>query len=116
MRKINLKFSLALLLFVSLLAGAIVGVHWFQRQRIAAALLWQAGRAKEQAQTSEMTRYLTRYPDFNPRDLDATEELAKALVSEHFAATPRSRLRGLYLLDTVVTRDPDRSDLRLTIV
>ena len=116
MRKVNFKFLLALLLSASVLAGSVFGVHCFQRERIAAALLWQAGRAEEQAQYGDMTRYLTRYLEFNPRDLEATTRLGQTLAGEHFATNPRSRQRGLFLLDTVLTRDPDRAELRRQVV
>src|SRR4051794_19910882 len=99
MRTINLKFLLTLLLFVAVLAGSVAGIHYFQRQRIASALLWQANRAEEQGQLDDMARYLTRYLEFNPRDLRASERLGKVLVSEHFALNPRKRQNGLYLLD-----------------
>ena len=114
MRKINLKFFLALMLFVTLLAGSVAGVHFFQRQRIAVALLWQAGRAEEEGQPSDAARYLTRYLEFNPRDLAEKANLARVWATDP-AAPPRRKAEAVRLLDEVLTYE-DSPELRRLLV
>jgi tetratricopeptide (TPR) repeat protein len=116
MRKINGKLFLGLLLGTALLAGAVFAVHAFQYQRIARALLWQARRAEEQGQVERMTRYLSRYLEFNPRDDVEKAHLATAWAGDGFANAPRVRLRAVRLLDEVLTRDGNRPDLRRLLV
>ena len=116
MRKINGKLLLGLLLGTLVLTGSVFGVHHFQYQRIAAALLWQAGRAEEQGQTERMATYLQRYLEFNPRDDAAKERLARAWSSEEFEGRPKLRARAVRLLDEVLNRDGNRPELRRLLV
>jgi predicted Zn-dependent protease len=112
MRKINLKFFLVLMTAAGAVAGALAGVHYIQYHRIAAALLWQANRAEEEGQVADAARFLQRYLEFRPREIEATARLGLALTSEQYSGMPRARLRGLNLLDNVLTRATERSDLR----
>src|SRR5262249_31911174 len=112
----NGKLFLGLLLGAAVLAAAVFGVHHFQYQRIAQALLWQARRAEEQGQTDRMARYLSRYLEFNPRDDDEKAHLAAAWAGDAFANAPRQRVRAVLLLDEVLTHDGDRPELRRLLV
>jgi tetratricopeptide (TPR) repeat protein len=116
MRKINGKLFLGLLLGAGALAAAIFVVHLFQYQRIAAALLWQARRAEEQGQTERMTRFLSRYLEFNPHDDAEKAHLAAAWAGPGFANAPRLRNRAVRLLDEVLAHDGDRPDLRRLLI
>ncbi len=116
MRKINGKLFLGLLVGAVALAATIVVVHLFQYQHIAQALLWQARRAEEQGQVERMTRYLSRYLEFNPRDDAEKAHLAVAWASDAYANAPRVRNRAVRLLDEVLTRDGNRPDLRRLLV
>ncbi len=112
MRKINGKLLLGLLLGTLVLTGSVFGVHHFQYQRIAAALLWQAGRAEEQGQFERQATYLRRYLEFNPQDDAAKEKLARAWARDEFEGRPKARARAVRLLDEVLNRDGNRQELR----
>jgi predicted Zn-dependent protease len=110
MRKINVKLLLTLVLGTATLAAAVGAAHAFQYGRIADALLFQARRAD--GQPKRVARYLARYLEFKPRDLDTRAELARILAGEAFAGSPRERVRAARLLDGVLTDDPSRTELR----
>jgi tetratricopeptide (TPR) repeat protein len=116
MRKINGKLFLALLLGTTVLAGSVFGVHQFQYQRIARALLWQARHAEEQGQVDRQALYLSRYLEFNPRDDAEKTHLATVWAGDAFVNTPRLRGRAVRLLDEVLTHDGSRADLRRLLV
>src|SRR5262249_34125434 len=100
------------LLGTLVLTGSVFGVHHFQYQRIAAALLWQAGRAEEQGQAERLATYLQRYLEFNPRDDAAKERLARAWARDEFEGRPKLRARAVRILDEIVNRDGSRPELR----
>src|SRR5436190_15212540 len=107
MRKINGKLFLALLVGAVVLTGTVFVVHYFQYQRIARALLWQASRAEEQGQLARQARYLQRYLEFNPRDTDEKANLARLWASDTFAGQVRQRRHAAWLLDEVLTFEDD---------
>jgi cellulose synthase operon protein C len=112
MRKINTKLLLGLLIGALFATGAVFGVHHFQYGRIADSLLWQARRAEEQGQARRQARYLQRYLEFNPKDLQAKAQLAKLWTSEEFADSPRERGKAVRLLDDVLAQGDDQPELR----
>jgi tetratricopeptide (TPR) repeat protein len=116
MRKINTKLLLGLLLGTLFATGAVFGVHHFQYGRIADSLLWQARRAAEQGQVRRQARYLQRYLEFNPKDLQAKAQLAKLWTSEDFADSPRERGKAVRLLDDVLAQGEDQPQLRRLLV
>src|SRR5216683_61424 len=116
MRKINVKLFLGLLIGSLVCTGAVFAVHFFQSPRIARTLLWQAKRAEEASDAERTIRYLERYLEFNPRDLKERARLGSLLAGEQFASLPRRRMRGVNLLDDVITGEPERDDLRLILV
>ncbi len=116
MRTINVKLFMGLLIGTLVFTGAGFAVHYFQSPRIARTLLWQAQHAEEQGDIERTARYLDRYLEFNPRDQKERAHLGSLLASERFAATPRRRMKGVNLLDDVITSEPDRDDLRLLVV
>jgi tetratricopeptide (TPR) repeat protein len=117
MRKLNTKLLLGLLLSSLFATGTVFGVHHFQYGRIADSLLWQARRAEEQGQVRRQARYLQRYLEFNPKDLEAKAQLAKLWTSEEFADAPRERGKAVRLLDEVLAQGDDGSpELRRLLV
>lgn len=116
MRKINTKLLLGLLLGTLFATGAVFGVHHFQYGRIADSLLWQARRAADQGQAPRQARYLQRYLEFNPKDLEAKAQLAKLWTSDDFADSPRERGKAVRLLDDVLAQGDDQPQLRRLLV
>jgi len=112
MRRINLKLSLGLMLGTAAAAALIYGLHCLQYQRIAGALLWQARHAEEQGQVERMVRYLHRYLEFMPRDVDEKAKLGATLASDQYAHAFRERRYAFALLESVVTSDPTRLESR----
>jgi cellulose synthase operon protein C len=116
MRKLNTKLLLGLLLATLLTTGAVFGIHYFQYDRIAESLLWQARRAEEQGQIRRQARYLQRYLEFNPKDLQEKTHLAKLWAGEEFADSPRERGKAVRLLDDVLSQGEDNPELRRLLV
>ena len=116
MRKLNVKLSLILLAVVAAAAGGVWALHTFQYQRIAAALLWQARRAEQDQKFEQMARYLQRYLEFAPHDVEQAAHLGAALAGEHFAGSPPARRQAYYILNNVVNQQPDRLDLQRLLV
>jgi tetratricopeptide (TPR) repeat protein len=116
MRKLNVKLLTWLVGSAVVVSVAVFALHWFQQERIARALLWQASRAEEQGQTDRMVEYLQRYLEFHPHDLEEKARMARALACDMPIVTPRTRQRALYVLDNVLVSDPGRSDLRRLLV
>src|SRR5205807_189761 len=101
MRKINGKLFLVLLASGFLATGGVFAVHYFQYQRIATALLYQARRAEEQEQKTRSARYLQRYLEFNPKDHAEKANLARLLAGDAYAPGSKARARAIELLDEV---------------
>src|SRR6185437_1896987 len=116
MRKINTKLVLGLLIGCIVCTGAVFGVHHFQYGRIADSLRWQARRAEEQGQVKQQAKYLQRYLEFNPKDLEEKAHLAKLWASDTFAGSVRERRKAVNLLDQVLTTGDDKPELRRLLV
>jgi Tfp pilus assembly protein PilF len=115
MRKLNVKLLMVLVLGTITLAIGVGVAHAFQYGRIAEALRFQARRAEELGQTNRVARYLSRYLEFRPRDVEARAELGRTLAGEAFAGSRRARARAARLLDEVLISEPDRPELRLLL-
>jgi tetratricopeptide (TPR) repeat protein len=116
MKKFNTKLFLYLIGATVLLGAGLFVVHYFQSGRIANAMLWQARRAEEKGDLSQTARYLRRYLEFQPNDMDERANLGRILADPKMAKTYRARENALFVLDQVVSRDPDRNDLRRPLV
>src|SRR5262249_42316066 len=116
MRKLNSKLLLGLMAFGVLLGGGLFLVHYFQSGRIARALLVQAERAEKQARLDQSIKFLSRYLEFIPEDVEERAHLGRLLASDQFADSPKLRLRAFFVLDDVLRRDPGRADVRRLLV
>lgn len=116
MRKINMKVLVGLIAGTVVCAGLVFAIHFFQSRRIADALLWQARRAEEADQLAKVVRYLSRYLEFRPGDIEEKAHLGRTLVSEQLAGGIRHKVRGLDLLETVLREQPQRNEERRLLV
>jgi predicted Zn-dependent protease len=116
MRKINVKVFVTLVAGTAAFVAVLFAVHYFQNQRIARALLWQARKAEEQNHSEQVVRYLERYLEFAPRDIEERAHLGRTLAGDAFAGLGKMRQRALLVLDQVITSDPGRADERRLLV
>ena len=112
MRRCNVKLLFGLVFGTALLVGLTFLVHWLQTGRLARALYAQADRAAQKGEDAEAARFLGRYLELEPDDLDARARFAQALAGEKVAVTSKARTRALFALEQVLTKKPDRRDLR----
>jgi len=112
MRKLNVKLFLVLTGASILLAGGVVLCHYLQSGRIAGALLVQAERAEKQSRLDQSVKFLSRYLEFVPEDLEQRARLGRLLASEQLADTPKMRWRAFFVLEDVLRRDPSRDAVR----
>jgi tetratricopeptide (TPR) repeat protein len=112
MRKVNKRLFLYLLLGSAALTGGVFLVHYFQSGRVKAALLYQVRRAEDEKRPDKVVQYLGRYLDFDPDDLEERVHLARTLAADSPFPIPKARERAIYNLETVLSRDPDRVELR----
>jgi tetratricopeptide (TPR) repeat protein len=116
MQRINVKLLLWLVGGAAAFGVGLFVVHQLQSGRIAEALLWQANRAEEQGDLKQAARYLARYMEFQPEDLDERAHLGLTLANPRLADTYQSRANALFVLEQVVAREPDRQNLRRPLV
>jgi tetratricopeptide (TPR) repeat protein len=112
MKKFNTRLFLFLVAGAIVLGAGLFVIHYFQSGRIASALLWQADRAEKKGDVGGAVRYLRRYLEFAPEDMEERIRLGRTLASPKLAGSPRAREQALFVLEQVVTREPDRHDLR----
>ncbi|HYT93683.1 MAG TPA: tetratricopeptide repeat protein, partial [Gemmataceae bacterium] len=116
MRRLNVKLFLYVAGSVMLLSGAVFTVHQLQAGNIRDGLLWQARQAEKDGKLIPAARYYNRYLDFVPDDLDARAQLGRTLSDPRVANTPRARNRARFVLEQVLTRDPNRHDVRRCLI
>src|SRR5260370_41985723 len=116
MRKFNVKLFLILMGIAVVLAAGLFGVAYLQKPRIARALLWQARRQEDQGETRRMAKYLQRYLEFVPNDQAQKAHLGLVWTSDGYEKEPRTRLRGIDLLNQVLAKEPNQPDLRRAVV
>jgi tetratricopeptide (TPR) repeat protein len=116
MRRLNVKLFLGLVIGSALLTVAVVAVHELQADNISSALLWQAEQAEKQGRLKETARFLKRYLEFAPDDIDERARLGRLLADPSVAVTNRARARARFVIEQVLTRDPQRHELRQTLV
>ncbi len=116
MRKLNLKLFLILVIGVIATAGSVWGLHTFQYKRIAAALLWQARHAEEVGNIDQVARYLVRYLEFAPHDVEEHVHLGRVLAGDSFAASLPARRQAFFVLNNALALDPNRPDVQRLLV
>src|SRR5205814_2071084 len=76
------------------------------------ALLWQAQHAEEEGRLELTAKFLARYLELEPGDNERRAQLGHVLADPKMAITPRGRQRALFVLEQVITREPERHDTR----
>jgi tetratricopeptide (TPR) repeat protein len=112
MKKLNVKLLIWVAALAVLLGLGTVALHSFQAGRIARALLWQSQRAEEEEQLDVAAKFLARYLELDPGDSEERARLGRILADPKMATTPRGYQRALFVLEQVVTREPERHDSR----
>jgi tetratricopeptide (TPR) repeat protein len=115
-RRLNLRF---VLIFLGILLAVGALVHWAhvrQRPRLAEALRWQAQRFDADGDPPQAAKYLARYLEFEPSDLDAQVRLAELLDELGRPANDRRRVRALLIYEHVLREDPRRDDVRRRLI
>src|ERR1700730_14958199 len=107
MKKVNIKLGLVLLGSLLVMSTGLYVLHSFQSGRLADALLWQAQRAEEKGDLKGTARYLRRYLAFAPHNIEERAHLARLLADPKLATSPRACESALFVLEQVVTRDPE---------
>src|SRR6516165_4284121 len=116
MRRLNVRLLFCLIALVAILGGGIFLLHYFQRGRIAQAMLWQARRAEEEGEINKSAAYLQRYLEFAPDDATERIRLARLLASDYYAGSIKAREQALFNLDRVIRKQPELMDVRETAV
>jgi tetratricopeptide (TPR) repeat protein len=112
MRQVNTRFFFVLVAATAAFAATLFGVHRLQAGNITNALLWQAGQAEKAGKADAAARYLGRYLEFAPDDVEERAHLATILSDEKVAVTPGSRRRAEFVINQVLAWDPQRHELR----
>jgi tetratricopeptide (TPR) repeat protein len=111
MRKFNFKLILCLVLGSVLLGGGGWGLHRLQVRRISQGWLQQAERAEKDGQLGQAVRYLERYLELVPGDIETRARMGRLLVHTTGIAD-RARANALFVLEQVLIRAPERHDSR----
>ena len=74
------------------------------------ALLWQANRVEEEGRSADAARYLVRYLEFVPKDVDSLARLGE--LREKLAITPRQHAGAFMIFEKVLRADPSRTEVR----
>jgi tetratricopeptide (TPR) repeat protein len=116
MRTFNIRFFLVIVGFLVVLTAGFVLAHFLQSNRIARALLRQAEKAETLGRPEKAVRFLGRYLEFAPQDVEERARLARLLTGENLAADPARRQRALFVLEQVLAREPGRKADRCLLV
>jgi tetratricopeptide (TPR) repeat protein len=109
-RTVNIRAVVVLLIGAVGLGGAGYLVRGFQVRRNADALSEQARQAREEGQPALAADYLAQYLALVPADTEALADYA--LLLKELAGNRRERLRAYSLMEAVLRRQGDRSDVR----
>jgi tetratricopeptide (TPR) repeat protein len=112
MRKtLNVKY-LIYCLGIGLAFGASVHfLHGFQVKRNAGAYLTQGYQAEEKGDLTQAADYFSRYLSLAPFDTGAQAHYGLLLSDEKLARTPKARLQALFVLNSVLGKEPQREDV-----
>ena len=115
MRQVNTRFFLVLLAVCAACAATLFGADWLQAGNITNALLWQCAQAEKNGKPDVAARYLGRYLDFAPDDVEQRAHLAAILSDANVALTPASRNRAIFVINQVLAWDPLRHELNQSL-
>ena len=115
MRQVNTRFFFLLVGAAAALSAALFGVHRLQAGNITAALLWQAAQAEKNGRADLAARYLGRYLEFVPDDIEQRARLGEILSDPKVIVTPAACRRAKFVLNQVLTWDPQRHDTRRSL-
>jgi tetratricopeptide (TPR) repeat protein len=115
MRQVNTRFFFLLVGAVAALSAGLFGVHRLQAGNITAALLWQTAQAEKNGKPDLAARYIGRYLEFVPDDIDQRAHLGEILSDPKVIVTPAARRRAKFVLNQVLTWDPQRHDARRSL-
>ena len=114
MRRLNVKFILALMVFFVVSVVGIFFLHRWQVDRNAGSLFTRAREALDAGRKSEALELLSRYVGMRPEDTDAYAEFSKLLLER--AASPgavrRDISRAYATLEAAVRKDPENELIR----
>lgn len=116
MRRLNVKLFVFLLSTLALLACATFGVHRLQASNIADALLYQAEQAEKEGRPDQAARFLSRYLEFVPQDVEQRARLGAMLAEPKMIASPRGQKKARFVLEQVLARAPEHHPSRLLLV
>lgn len=116
MKKLNVKLLLWVGSLSLVLAVGVFALHHFQKGRIARALLWQARHADEDGRPDLAARFFARYLELEPGDNEERANLGRVLADDKVATSLKAKQQALFVLEQVVSRDPDRADSRRLLV
>src|SRR4051794_25863324 len=108
-RRLNIKFTIILIVVAGILGGTVHLVHGYQVRRNARVLLTRGLKAEEAGDLGQAANYLQRYLGFAPGDDEALIRYGQVL--DRTAQTPREQWRAFEVLDQAVGRQPGRDDL-----
>ncbi|HEV3205245.1 MAG TPA: tetratricopeptide repeat protein [Gemmataceae bacterium] len=116
MRRLNIRLLLLSIGLGIIFGSGIFSLHWLQSGRIAEAILRQAQKFEEEKNYPQSVKFLGRYLEFIPNDLEQRAQLGRLLAGEQFADSWKARESAFFNLEQVLTRQPERDDLRLLLV
>jgi tetratricopeptide (TPR) repeat protein len=127
MRIFNVRFFFVILGSLAFLTASLFLAHSLQSGRIARALLSQAKKAEDLGREEKAVRFLGRYLEFAPDDVEERAHLARLLAGEPPSVSPpdaggksrggpQMRQRALFVLEQVLAREPNRKAERCLLV
>jgi tetratricopeptide (TPR) repeat protein len=112
--RLNLRLFFGLLAVLGLLGTGIYFLHDYQVASNAEDLREMARGMESQGRLDKAERLLALYLPFAPGDVDARIDYAGLL--EKLSASPKARVGAINLYERILTRVPDRADLRKRLV
>lgn len=116
MRRLNVKLVFCLFAGTTLFLAALFLVHWLQKGSIGRTLLARAERAEQQQELRQVVRYVSRYLELMPDDIEERAHLGRILASDQLAVTAKARTQAIFVIEQVLLKDSQRHDLRLRLV
>jgi tetratricopeptide (TPR) repeat protein len=116
MRRLNIKLFLILMASSGLFLGTLFTVHAFQTGSIGRALLARADKAEQEQDLRQAAKYISRYLELRPEDVEQRAHLARLLSDDKLAITPKARAQAIFVIEQVLLKDPHYHDLRLKLV